>query len=301
MTGLGSIYQELTKEFSQNVNEIIKKAMTRCEDVEPLTSKSYLSISSIPYMCPREEAIILLDGQKKLKTVEDKLSLIFETGNAFQDIIREKALAPSGLLYGMYKCRNCDYVHGSTNGEFTVNSRGSKEAELSSRIRMPNKCDVEIEGYGQCGGTEFEYVEETVRDHNLSIVGHPDGFLQSKIYDDVLEIKTVNDNRFRLAKKAPFPEHLEQAMLYAFLTNKKKITILYFNKNNGDYFTVERRLDSDLISNVINRIKLIRSVIESFEKGELNVENLPDRICSSVTVQKAKYCESCERCFSLQL
>jgi rubredoxin len=300
MKGLGQIYQEIKAEFNQDICGIIKKTISRFEEAEALTSKTYLSISDVPYLCPRFEAIALMDDYKKMKTVDDKMALIFETGNAFQDIIREKVLAPSGLLVGMYRCKNCDYVHGSTDGEFTVNNRGSKEATLQARIQMPSKCDVEIEGYGVCGGTEFEYIEETVIDHNLKIKGHPDGFLQSNKYEHVLEIKTVNDNRYKLAKKAPFQEHLEQAMLYAFLTNKKKIIILYFNKNNGDYFTVEREVDTELIANVINRIKLIQSVVETFER-EGKFENIPGQICTSVKETKAKYCELCERCFSLLL
>lgn len=296
---LSEAYSEIGDYFTTTIDAIIKDVSIECKEILPIKKDGYVSTSNIPYLCPREEAIALMDGFVRTWVTSDSLRLIFETGNAFQDIIRD-LVANRGILFGMWRCHTCDYVHGSTDGEFTVNSRGAKEAILNARINRPHVCGIEIDGYGVCDGDKFEYIEDTIVDDHLRIKGHPDGYIQNAVYDHVWELKTTNDYRYKQAKKEPFHEHLEQAMWYAFKASKKGILLTYFNKNTGEYFTHEAGVDQGILSNINNRVRETwRAVNEFYELGEINV--LPDKICHSIKDTRAKKCELCERCFSLDL
>jgi hypothetical protein len=294
---ISEIYFNIYEEVNKSLDMIIKTAMTRVEKKPDYFSGAYLGVSTVAGMCLRKEALKLLDNDPNEDRIEDNLNLIFQTGNAFQDIVRDMAFAPKGYLRGMYMCKTCEYVHGSIDGEFTLSSRGAKEAKLDKRIGRPLECDVYIEGYGVCGGKEFEYIEDSLINHQLKVTGHIDGIIENKLYDHVLEIKTVNDNRYRQAKKEPFPEHLEQAMFYAWSIGKKSILLLYFNKNGGAYIHYDLPVDLAIIGKVIKRIKDFWAMIDEFKETK-NVRELPPMICSSMKEQKAKYCEKCERCFN---
>lgn len=296
---ISEAYLEIKDNLCITFDGLIKDVATIEKEIRPLSSKDWLSVSQLPYLCPRMEAICLLDNYTRTDVINDTLRLIFETGNAFQDILR-MMIAPKGVLFGMWNCKKCDYVHGSTDGEFTVNERGAKEAILLKRISMPSKCDVMIDGYGVCGGEEFEYIEETIVDEVLRVKGHPDGYISNSIYDDVLEIKTVNDNRYKMAKQNPFPEHIEQVMWYAWKTNKKSVLITYFNKNGGAYYTHRLDLTNQVISNMISRVRETWRVVHEFERTG-KIEVLPDRLCIAIKDQRAKSCEVCDRCFSFGL
>lgn len=299
MRTLGSAFKEIDEYFSANIEWIIRECATRHKEVPPLKSSDWLSMSQVPYMCPRAEAICLLDNYNRTDVVDATLRLIFENGNAFQDILRD-IIAPSGVLYGMWRCKNCDYVHGSIDGEFTINDRGAKEAELLERINCPPTCGVEIPGYGKCECTEFEYIEETIIDNNNRIKGHPDGFIENRNHEDLLELKTINDYGYRQIKDAPRPEHVEQASWYAWRTNKKYILIIYFNKNGGAYRVHRLPVQDEIIDRIYKRVREIWRIVKEFEETG-RIETLPEKTCDSIKNTKAKRCEVCERCFELDI
>lgn len=296
---LSDAYLEIQKGFTQTIDTVIREMCTSAKEIHPLTSKDYISMSQVPYLCARMEALCLVDDYVRTDIINDELRLIFETGNAFQDIVRD-LIADKGILYGMWRCKDCDYVHGSTTGDFTINSRGAKESPLEKRINKPHACGIDIENYGICEGSKFEYIEETIIDEGFKMSGHPDGYIANAIYDDVWELKTVNSYRFRQAKKKPFPEHIEQVMWYAWKANKKNVLITYKNKDTGAY--ISHRLDvvDSVISNILNRVRQTWAAVKEFEQTGA-IEVLPEKVCSSIKDKKAKSCEMCERCFSLDL
>lgn len=299
MKTLADCYREINKYFNYTIDDFILEIGESITEIPPMQKDDYLSASSMPYLCPRMEAICLQDDYHRTRVIDAGLQMIFETGNAFQVIVRDK-VAKNGMLVGMWRCETCDYVHGSTDGEFTINSRGEKESILDARISRPETCGVEIEGYGKCDGHKFEYIEETIVDDLEMIKGHPDGFLVNAIYDHVWEIKTVNAYKYKEAKEAPFDAHLEQAMWYAFKTNKKGVIFTYFNKDTGDYVNHVIDLLPEVISNVVQRAKVTRKAINEFyETG--SIKEMPERVCNLPSDPMAKRCEVCDRCFSLDL
>lgn len=283
--------------FSASIDDVIREVAQTVKKIPPEKKDGYLSASSLPYLCPRKEAICLTEDFTRTDVIKPELQMIFETGNAFQVIIRDM-VAKKGILQGMWRCKTCDYVHGSTDGEFTINSRGEKESHLKARITRPRKCGIEIDGYGTCDGDKFEYIEETIIDDNEEIIGHPDGFISNARYDHVWEIKTVNNFRYKEAKQAPFHEHLEQSMWYAFKTNKRGVILTYFNKDNGSFCSHVLDLSQEIVSNVLRRARSTRSAIKEFyETGSIN--QMPERICQSMSDPMAKRCEVCDKCFSI--
>lgn len=285
---IGKVLNDIREMFNNDISYIIDKYCKVEKEKQIESLDGYLSASNIPYLCLREEYFALLNGTKRGDNIDAKLRLIFETGNAFQDIFRD-IIAPSGILFGMWRCCSCDYVHGSVDGSYTINSRGAKEAKLLRRISWPKKCQF-------CGEDKFEYIEETIVNESFKIAGHPDGFLMSKVYNDVLEIKTVNENRYRQAKKAPFDEHLEQAMFYAWATLKKYVLFVYFNKNNGDYCVHRKRVDQQIISNMLSRIDAYRAMKQEYRKYG-TIESKPERVCKTNKTFRAQKCEFCKICF----
>lgn len=288
------------KNIQAFVDESIEGKMNRHleirKEIKPLSTKDTISISGLPYLCPREEALATRDNKIRTDRVPPSLRAIFETGNAFQDIIRDLTMVEDGFLLGMWKCRECDFVHGSTDGESWKNNRGATEAHVLERIPKPEKCNTDIEGYGRCLNTSFEYVEEILENRHMKLKGHPDGFLSNRMYDHVLEIKTTNDFRFKVAKTKPFKEHLIQANIYAWIAGKKRILLLYFNKNNGQFWTWDLAIDNDIIKETIDKVKATWEAIEEFEaKGEIS--KLPERICQTPRDTRAKKCQLCKECF----
>jgi hypothetical protein len=287
-TTIAQQYIGIQEMFSNNVANIIHKYFTEEEDREPLTMKSYVRISSLPYLCPREEVICARDKIIRKKIIDQDTSVIFEFGHAFENIVRHRAFGPSGILVGQWECDNCGYVHGAIDGD--------KDKGLLKRIPMPKVCNVEIDGYGKCTGSIFKYSEESIKNDMFRITGHPDGFLSSNLYDHVLEIKTTNDHRFKMAMRGPFKEHIEQASMYAYLTGKKKILIYYFNKNNGRFCYHEITVDQSLITMVCNRLHILWKGIRSVDLGDNVI--LPERLCVNSDDGRAKKCDVCKTCFA---
>lgn len=289
---IGQVYKSIQKTLNSTLRQTIINNFTTVKQIEPYKSDDKLSISSIPHICLREEALALVSESVRTDRISSKTQAIFETGNAFQDIIRDSAIKDDNMLRGMFRCKVCDYVHGAVDGKYHINSKGAKEAIQQQRISRPKKCIIE-----NCGHTEFEYIEETISNDFLNIEGHPDGILENKRYDHILEIKTANDRRFKEAKKQVFEAHVMQAMTYAWLMGKKGIVLLYFNKNNGDWFTRELNVDWSVIKEVINKIRMLRSICREYEEtGSVSI--LPERICEKETEWKAYNCEMCNLCFS---
>jgi hypothetical protein len=250
-------------------------------------SDDWISVSELVYLCPREEILCAEEGHVRTDIIDPVMRQIFDFGNAYQDIFRD-LIAPSGSLIGMWMCKECRYVHGSTDGKFTVNSRGAKESELKKLIPIPTTCS-------KCGAKDFEYIEDTILDRSLKVSGHPDGYLSNRRMDSVLEIKTTNDRRYKKAKESPFIEHLEQVMFYAWKTTTKNITLMYFNKNGGSYHTYEMPLDMEIVDRMIRRLSIFRETMKKLETKE--AYKLPGRICETPKDQRAKSCEMCQKCF----
>lgn len=76
---------------------------------------------------------------------------------------------------------------------------------------------------------------ELVAPFDSRFVGHIDG----EIDDELLEIKSVNDNRFEQVKQnGAFDEHLKQVQMYMRYGNYLSAIIVYKNRESGEIWLV---------------------------------------------------------------
>lgn len=177
----------------------------------------WLHASSLYTLCTRQHAIIRenapsLDSEAIVESTPTPRRVIYDVGKATHYAVRNKYLGPSGLLYGAWKCRQCQAVVEST---------------------MPERCG--------CGG-EFRYKETVFRNDELKILGAPDGRLvrcpnempiscaTPLIGMGILEIKSKEGALFKMIQ-APEPAHCFQAQIYMWLTGLRWAIVLYVSKS----------------------------------------------------------------------
>lgn len=210
-----------------------------------LTATCPIRASSIPYICPREEVWYALTEDYQPKPLAH-MEMIFEFGNAYQDLVRNKYLGPMGLLAGTWACGKCGCV---------------SETKL-----MPDNF---------CHGS-WHYVEDELYNEEHNITGHPDGVLLIDGASLILEIKTCNEFFFKSIKNYgltnPFiKKYLIQVNLYMWMAGIYDAAFLFFNKNTGEMRSIQIKYDNNVVNNAIAFVGLIRKHIVD--------QTLPQCIC----------------------
>lgn len=105
-----------------------------------------------------------------------------------------------------------------------------------------------------------------------------------------LEVKTMNSNRFRTGKLAPFEDNVYQNSFYAHHLGIKKILFLYFNKDTSE-IAIHIRDTNTTMATLAN--EKIDHVLESIE-----TKTPPERrVCTSKSSEKAVTCPFRTLCF----
>ena len=143
---LGQIYKQAKSLFMGDINSIIQDTMSEQRSTPYLKMDSFIRISSIPYLCPRQEAICALHKINRPEFIEAKTMVTFEFGHAFENIIRERAFGAKKILLGAWSCKNCGYIHGPANGHHTIDYRGEIEVKGFKRIPKPDVCTQTFDG-----------------------------------------------------------------------------------------------------------------------------------------------------------
>lgn len=147
----------------------------------------------------------------------------------------------------------------------------------------------------------FIYDFETpIRVPEYKITGSADGVGE----DFILEIKTINPYSFG-GLKAPKPEHIKQASLYAYFLHKKDILFLYIDKSSLKIKTYKVPFDADYINSVIKDLNVLRMQKKHtyglknriIKPAEINYKKLPKRECKSRIGEKAMKCPFADTCF----
>lgn len=261
-----------------SLKKLIKLRLVEDREVPCLDDKSYLRVSALADLCPREEVLASVFEIARRRVVDSDLALIFAHGTALHWVLQNQVLANTGALIGVWRCVECAKQHGFLDGDLS---------QSQTLVRKPKKCD--------CGCEDFLYREQHFINEEFRIGGHPDGFLilQGMPGIGIVECKSIGSRGAWEIKSTPNMGHVVQAQCYMWLTGLQWAKILYWEKGGyGSSALVEHTVDRD--EDTIEQIKtLIRSIWNGIATGLY-----PERICTSSTCPRAAKCALSGPCFS---
>jgi|GEM_PF-1713646 len=142
-----------------------------------------------------------------------------------------------GLLVGTWRCPICGHVEGDPDEkpikmprEAVISASGHKIYDFA----ICPKCKKNHKTW-----PHWEYVEPFAIDVSDRIAGSTDGFIDyrydGKLYQGILEVKSINENGFNEKYGEPLPkaDHVFQASIYMHLFGREWALILYYNKNKS--------------------------------------------------------------------
>lgn len=224
----------------------------------------------------------LLKGYPKIAANPGlKLQSIFDTGHQvhakWQSWFQEM-----GVLHGKFKCLDCGDVTWGTS---------------------PKKCDT-------CGrGDLLEYAEVTLRDDNLRIAGHTDGWVKGIGSDALIEIKSIGPGTIRYGSPAlmaeadgdlmkawgkisrPFADHIMQGQVYLELMNRMGHVDDDGNPIDEIVFLYELKADQSFKEFAVKRdFELVRHI---FDKAEKVVKAVEDGVAPRCNNNLGGTCPQC--------
>lgn len=266
--------------------------------------KAHFRASEVGYFCARKFALEKLfpargDSAPSLASV---IPLVL--GSGIHHGLQNELL--SDMLLGRWKCNEC-----------------GQETKTNKLTAKPIECNYSVFNshgllVGECGSTDFTYIEETLAETEGLIAGHPDGYLKLKSGEVVLlEVKTIGLGPHKSLDKGPLEAHVLQANTYLHLGQMRhsnecaefergerkladifpdvmRCVILYVIKHEHGLrvfrqFTIE--YNSAAIEETLAKLR----EAAKFKKGD----TLPERICDSEKCKTAKYCPMTRLCFSV--
>ena len=155
-------------------------------------------------------------------------------------------------------------------------------------------------------------MESPVSDPSIGIEGKADGEVYfygnddlGQFYDEemILEVKTINSFAFSKLKR-PKPEHVKQASIYGAVLGYRYICFMYYAKDTSDFKIFVWAVDYDYFDDFkyeaeeIVRLFSVNTRIARTTDVTKHT-NIPRRVCSNKTIQKATECAYCNFCFKL--
>jgi hypothetical protein len=233
--------------------------------IEPFAPDEILRVSSLGYMCHREEILRARHKVKKIQKIGAVQQRVFDVGTAFHSFMQNNYFAK--FLYGNWKCTQC--------GLITENS-------------MKTKC--------QCGSESLIYEELSLKSDLHKLTGHPDGILVKGDRRWLLELKTINDTGYKMVtdNESPKDDHIIQTNMYMAMLKIVQCIAIYFNKNSGVWTQYYMKYNPQIVKGVLDKIAYMRKAI-----GDSSLP-LPVRTCcASITCTRAKNCPVSKVCFTL--
>ncbi len=269
----------------ESIIQVLRKQIGGYEEGR---SREILHASEVtkPYFCPREEALLDIQGVKvgKGMYIPTALRVTFDMGNAMAKALLEEWVPDS--VVGNWNCRRCGAQRTMTGKPKPGCTKHEDCIWEYEEVRvMSEQC-------GASGGIDM-----------LFSAGTP------KLL--VTELKTINPDEFEKIV-APLPEHRLRTALYLKLwaesnspykdqINLHEGRVLYcsrgYGKKNLDFdgeilpfkeYVVKR--DDDSLSPILKKatqLKVFR------DEGKM-----PAGICNTALDKAAKQCSSCVACFS---
>lgn len=262
--------QMLNPEYSMfDLVSAVDKKIAEKKVTEPLTPDTYIRVSSMGYLCPREE---VLRARLKVVKVENQSAQtirIFNIGTAYHTMVQNDYLGRHQFIWGNWKCLVCEHVEKDSF--------------------MPARCP-------KCSRDQktLIYDEFDLKSENFKITGHPDGVINIDGKKWLLELKTINDFGFKdvVARGEPKPDHILQTNMYMGMMKIYQAIVIYFNKDSGVWRQFYLKYDNQLVKAKLDSITYMRQCIANESKP------LPARVvCASITCSRAKNCPVSKQCF----
>jgi len=133
--------------------------------------------------------------------------------------------------------------------------------------------------------------QPVVRNTDLKVQGHPDGRMKN---GQLLEIKAMAPELFKLSARYPLPKHQFQVQTYLFL-DEQQPTGKLFSCTYGQDKMPFRDIDINFNLKVGEAIKKTVGSLREAEAGG----PLPGRVCQSADDKRALRCPVQQRCFAL--
>jgi len=258
-----------------SIKELLKRGFCQEKEITPLNKESYVRVSALADLCPREEVLCSVNKVTREETVEPDLSMIFAHGTALHWVLQNQVLPKVGILIGVWKCFGCGKAHGQLIGD----------NDLSALVLRPDRCN-------ECGTAEFTYVEQHFINKEFRITGHPDGFLviPGLPGKGIIEAKSIG--QAWKVKQTPQMDHVIQAQCYLWLTGLKWAKILYWEKGgHGLSALTEHHVERDE-DTLVEIKKALTYIWNGIDGGAL-----PERICADKGCPRAKGCPVVDICF----
>lgn len=274
--GLGDVVAAASTD-QNSLKKLIRLRLAEENVVPWLDDKSYLRVSALADLCPREEVLASALKAPRQRLIEADLGLIFAHGHALHWVLQNRVLAATGALLGVWRCVECAKQFGACTPPV---------AETQSLVRKPKVC--------ACGCKEFHYQEQHFINEEFRIGGHPDGFLVLPGLPGlgIVECKSIGSRGAWEVKQAPNMGHAVQAQCYMWLTGLKWAKILYWDKGgHGTTALIEHTLERDEDS-----IQSIQAVIRSIWNG-IASGLYPERICTAADCPRAQKCAMAGPCW----
>lgn len=249
--------------------EEIRNRLPSVRDKElPFPDKIFRA-SELSKMCPREEVLRFTYKIKKTEKIDSKTQIIFDFGNAFNNLAQQKWLAEWDMLIGDWICDHC-------KGIFLFQKK-------------PATCP-------SCFKTAFIYRELEFIDKKFSVSGHPDGILEKDGRRKVLELKTCNSQIFKYIteiNKSPLDFHVDQIHIYMWKYKVGEGIILYLNKDQSDLAEFQIAYNSSRMERMLRNVNLA--------KNGMKEKQIPPReICADASCTRAKKCGVRQWCFEIK-
>jgi hypothetical protein len=283
-----------------SAHELIEKALREeIREYPPMTADSWMRVSSMGGICPRQEVLASRLGVTRREGIDPDLGMVFAMGHALHWAMQNIVMAETNRIVGSWRCTWCGEVYGSLKeGLIPRPERCMRCGALATGVpRINNKPDYSVRS------DAFLFVEEWVGDYEYMIGGHPDGFfVDGDPYNFkpeqviVLEFKSCSENSFVKYKKAPDFMHVIQSQTYMWLTGFKRAKIIYVNKGKfGMEGVVEHDVQYDQES-----IDLVKTAIKQIREGIAGGPLPPRDACEHSNCPRARSCIVAQDCFTTQ-
>lgn len=289
-----------------------------------MTEGDYFRISSLPYLCAREEVLASQYEIIRAEKIPPHLRITFDIGDRFHELYRNVYWGPMGEWVGAWECKRCGW-NTDTAGLSEPPEKGKRPAKLTEMPKscpdcgalQPTHCRHCGEVMGaicpQCGevrdghaasdsdALRFDdilvFKEWHIFDHRLRIKGHPDGWRRLEgSRPSVADIKSHGFNGFK-SRNTPRQGHRRQVWSYQWCSDETKTTgsVLYLNKSPwGDHTAFVRDIKVPFVKEEFNA--LVVRPMESLNEG-LAGGPCPERICIAPDSPRAKECQLRDVCF----
>ena len=160
-----------------SAHELIEKALREeVREIHPMKTDSWLRVSSIGGVCPRQEVLASRMDIVRREGISPDLGMVFAIGHALHWAMQNIVMAATGRIVGSWRCTWCGEVYGSLKeGIIPRPDRCIRcGASAGSVPRANGKPDYSVRSEA------FVFVEEWVGDHPATSPVTKSSFLNSR-------------------------------------------------------------------------------------------------------------------------